>query len=285
MTVQSALVESRARLATAGVAEPALDSQLILSWVLKCRREDLAREPERALSAREQAIFLKATQLRADRRPVAYITGEHWFYGRPFKVNRAVLIPRPETEMLIAIVKEQQRHSASMRVADIGTGSGCIAVTAACELPAARVDAVDCDILALRVADKNRRRYQVEDRLQLHQGDLLNPLAGYLYNAVLSNPPYIELSEKDSLVPEVGNYEPSGALFPPANESVASLRGRLIEGSVEILAPGGVLAIEVGAGQASDAARDMAAAGLSDINVLTDGGGIERVVAGWNRRD
>ena len=155
---------------------PRLDAQLLLVWVLKARREDLAREPERALTEREQVIFAKAVALRAERRPLPYITGEQWFYGRPFKINRAVLIPRPETELLVAAALEKCRDTPAPLLADIGTGSGCLAVTLAAERPDARVWATDLSPDALNVARKNAVRHGVTDRVTLLPGDLLAPL-------------------------------------------------------------------------------------------------------------
>ena len=140
---------------------PRLDAQLLLAWVLKARREDLAREPERALTERERVIFAKAVALRAERRPLPYITGEQWFYGRAFKINRAVLIPRPETELLVTAALEKCQGVPAPRLADIGTGSGCLAVTLAAERPDAHVWATDISPDALNVARKNAVRHGV----------------------------------------------------------------------------------------------------------------------------
>ena len=146
-------------LAAAGVDTPRLDAQLLLAWTLKARREDLARDPERVLTERERVIFEKAVALRVLRRPLPYITGEAWFYGRPFKINRAVLIPRPETEDLAAAALEACRDVPSPILADIGTGSGCLAVTLALEHPGARVWATDLSGDALKLARKNVVRH------------------------------------------------------------------------------------------------------------------------------
>ena len=167
MTVAEAIQQATRVLTGAGVETPYLDARLLLVWVLKARREDLAREPERALTERERVIFAKAVALRAERRPLPYLTGEQWFYGRPFKINRAVLIPRPETELLVTAVLEKCRGVPSPALADIGTGSGCLAVSLAAELPDARVWATDLSPEALRVARKNAVRHGVMDRMTL----------------------------------------------------------------------------------------------------------------------
>ncbi|MBV9851517.1 MAG: peptide chain release factor N(5)-glutamine methyltransferase, partial [Armatimonadetes bacterium] len=192
MTVAKALQQSAARLAEVGVDTPGLDARLLLAWVLKAWREDLAREPERELSAREQTIFNKALALRAERRPLPYITGEQWFYGRPFKINRAVLIPRPETEMLVTAALEKCADNPAPRLADIGTGSGCLAVTLAAERPDARIWATDLSRDALNVARKNAVRHGVAGRLTLLAGDLLAPLPpDARLDVIVSNPPYV----------------------------------------------------------------------------------------------
>ena len=156
----------------AGIENPRIDFQILLAWVLHARREDLIREPLRALTHREEVIFRKAAQLRLLRRPVPYITGEKWFYGRLFKVNRAVLIPRPETEMLVEFGKDKigDLHQDSTSVADIGTGSGCIAVSIACEIQGALVCATDISPLALKLADKNVKRYAIRESCVIKAG-------------------------------------------------------------------------------------------------------------------
>jgi release factor glutamine methyltransferase len=289
MTVSQALHAAAERLQSTEVDTPRLDAQLILAWVLHARREDLAREPERPLSAREQVIFDKAIALRALRRPLPYITGEAWFYGRPFKVNRAVLIPRPETELLVEIaVGERSRKPADapLKIADIGTGSGCIAVSIALEMLGAQFVAADISRLALLVAAKNVRRYDLASRIELRQGDLCAPLGEERLDIIVSNPPYIPRSDEPSLMPEVRDYEPALALYGDeegealGHGSVESLRRDLMRQAKDHLVPGGLLAIEVGMGQAPDATEEMGAIGYSDIRAVRDHAGTERVVSG-----
>ena len=174
--VAAALAHAVSALTQAGIDTPRLDAQLLLAWTLKVRREDLAREPERVLAERERIIYEKALALRTERRPLPYITGEAWFYGRPFKINRAVLIPRPETEMLVESALQIWQNEAAPRLADIGTGSGCLAVTLACEMPAAQVFATDLSADALTLARKNVVRYGLTEQVTLLQGNLLSPL-------------------------------------------------------------------------------------------------------------
>jgi len=290
-TVADSLAWSMPILASAGVGTPRLDAQLLLSWTMDARREDLARAPERILTSREWMIFAKAVSLRAERRPLPYITGEAWFFGRSFKVNRAVLIPRPETEILVENVLDvagRQNQGRPMRIADIGAGSGCIAVTLACELPDSTVVATDISRLALLVAGKNARRHSVSDRIELREGSLLDPFrANEKFDAIVSNPPYIERYDEPGLMPEVRDYEPELALYgysaarPPCDQSAGyprSLRNRLLESAHSHIAIGGIIAVEVGIGQAQEAAQDAIRLGYRNVQVVDDIAGIGRVV-------
>ena len=285
-TVGEALRDATGQLTEAGVDTPRLDAQLLLAWTLKLRREDLAREPERMLSDREALIFEKAVSLRVLRRPLPYITGEQWFYGRPFKINRAVLIPRPETEHLITAALERCRSVPQSRLADIGTGSGILAVTLACELPGARVWATDLSADALTLARKNVSRYGLGERVTLAQGDLLSPLpADIPFDLIVSNPPYVREEELPSLQPEVRDYEPTLALsgLPgAAGDDGTALHRRLLADAPVFLRPGGWLLLEVGQGQAETVAAHARSLGWASVTIQNDYAGIGRdVLAQW----
>lgn len=282
MTVGQALEEAARVLDAAGVDSPRWDAQLLLAWTLKTRREDLARDPARALSAREEVIFGKAVSLRALRRPLPYITGEAWFYGRPFKINRAVLIPRPETEELARAALDALRDVPAPQVADVGTGSGCLAVSLALERPEAHVWATDLSPDALKTARKNVARYALGARVSLAHGDLLFPLlGGPRLDAVVSNPPYVAEADLPGLQPEVRDYEPVLALSGEggaAGPDGTRLHRRLIAEAPAVLGPGGRLLLEVGRGQAEAVAYAARAAGYAEVAVLNDLSGIGRVV-------
>ena len=281
-------LENAARvLDAAGVETPRWDAQLLLAWTLKARREDLARAPERTLTAREQLVFDKAVSLRALRRPLPYITGEAWFYGRAFKINRAVLIPRPDTEDLARAALTAVKDIPAPRLADIGTGSGCLAVTLALERPDAHVWATDLSPDALKTARKNVVRYDLIERITLLPGDLLAPLPPEgRFNAVVSNPPYITEAALPLLQPEVREYEPTLALSgdgDAAGPDGTALHRRLIAEAPAVLKPGGWLLLEVGLGQAETVAGIAQAAGYGEVAILNDLSGIGRVVQGrWN---
>ena len=282
LTIAQALHEAAGALAAAGVETPGLDARLLLAWTLKARREDLAREPERLLTDRERLIFDKAVSLRVLRRPLPYITGEQWFYGRPFKINRAVLIPRPETELLAEAALNLSRDIVAPRFADIGTGSGCLAVTLAAERSDAHVWATDLSPDALTVARKNAVRQGVSGRATFLHGNLLTPLpAGLRLDVIVSNPPYIREDEMPCLQPEVRDYEPPLALsgLPGATGAEGTLlHRRLLQEAPSYLRPGGRLVLEVGQGQADAVADYARALGYTEIAVQNDLSGIGRVV-------
>lgn len=287
MTVAEVLPEAATILAEAGVDPPRREAQWLLAWALKCRREDLAREPERVLTNRELLILEKAVALRAQRRPLAYITGEQVFYGRSFKINRAVLIPRPETELLVEAALEKCANIPAPVLADIGTGSGCVAVTLACERPDGHVWATDLSRLALLVTRKNVVRYGVQNRLTLCEGDLLAPLPPDLaFDVIVSNPPYVTAGELPGLQPEVRDYESPLALVGQDDASGpdgTALHRRLLQEGTPFLKPGGWLLMEVGMGQADAVAKFAELLGYSAVAVQNDYAGIPRIVlARWD---
>jgi release factor glutamine methyltransferase len=219
---------------------------------------------------------------RARREPVAYITGRHEFYGRTFLVSPAVLIPRPDTETLVeAALVCLDRMAAGALVADVGTGSGCLAVTLAAERPAIRVLATDISAPALDVARENARRLGVSDRIQFREGPLLAGAAAPV-DLIVSNPPYVREVERETLPADVVAFEPHDALFAGA-DGLDVIR-LLADEASRSLSPGGRLAIEIGHGQA-DAVRALidATAGLATQAVVTDIESRPRVVVAARR--
>lgn len=283
MTIAEALTYAFAELTAAGVEAPRFDAQLLLAWTLKARREELAREPERGLTEREELIFRKAVSLRGERRPLPYITGEAWFYGRAFKINRAVLIPRPETEGLAELALAACRDVLSPKMADIGTGSGCLAVTLAAERPDAAVWATDLSADALKEARKNVVRYGLTERVALLHGDLLHSLPpGLRLDIIVSNPPYVTEAELADLQPEVRDYEPRLALSglgDAAGADGTALHRRILAAAPPFLKPGGRVLLEVGQGQSQTVAEAAHALGYADISVTADYAQIGRVVS------
>ncbi len=222
---------------------------------------------------------------RLRREPLPYLLGSWEFYGRTFTVTPQVLIPRPETELLVELVLAWARAARASRIADIGTGSGAIAITLAAEMPALQVLAVDLSTQALAVARANARRLEVEERITLLQGDLLQPVRaahGPPLDAIAANLPYIAEEEYPTLMPEVREYEPRKALL--AAEGGMALIRRLIEECPGVLRPHGLLAVEVGVGQAVHIAALLATTGWDNVQVTKDYGDIPRLVSAVSPR-
>ena len=204
---------------------------------------------------------------RSRREPVAYILGRREFYGRDFEVTPDVLIPRPETELLVDAVLARVPAETFARVVDVGTGSGAIAVTLAAERPGWHVEAVDLSGAALRVAQRNAAAHGVKTRLTFLEGDLLAPTMGR-FDVIAANPPYVAERDKPGLVPDVGQYEPAVALF--GGPDGLALPHRLIAQAADRLVPGGWLVMEFGYGQQDDMEAAARAAGLVVETVICD---------------
>lgn len=229
------------------VPSPRLNAELLLMFTLGCDRAYLYAHPERELTVDETAHYQTALAERARGVPAQHITGHQEFWGMDFMVNRSVLIPRPETEHLIEAVIEGARAEGqelprTLRIVDVGTGSGCIALALARELPNAEICATDISPAALEVAQANAARNQLENRVQFHRTDLLEGLASP-FDFVVSNPPYVGESEEDQVQLEVRKFEPRDAVFagPTGTEVIA----RLIPQARAVLCPGGWLIMEV----------------------------------------
>ena len=251
MTLRQAVCAARDRLAAVdGLAATASqDAELLLLHALSLPRTTIYAYPARLLNQQEQAAYAAAINRRLRFEPVQYITGRQEFYGLPLSVSSAVLIPRPETELLVEAVLDRLPQDQPLRLADVGTGSGAIAIAVAARLPRATVTAIDLSPEALALAVRNAEALQVADRITFLKGDLLEalPPGTPAFDAILSNPPYIPETDRPSLHPQVREWEPAGALFAGA-EGLEIYR-RLIPQAWQQLAPAGLLALEFGAGQ------------------------------------
>jgi release factor glutamine methyltransferase len=271
------------RLEAAGCGSPRLDAEVLLADALGITRTALlARRPE-PLPPEAGAGFEARVARRAAREPVAYIVGRQEFYGLDLEVTPEVLIPRPETELLVdeGLVALRERDRAL--AVDVGTGSGCIAVALAVHAPHARVVAVDRSAAALAVARRNARRNAVAGQVRLVRGDLLAALGGPL-DLVAANLPYVSSEEVEDLMPDVRRYEPRLALDGGA-DGTALLRP-LVAQATGRLGPGGLLLLEVAAEQAGRIADLLRSTGaFSDVSTRRDLTGIERMVRGqtWTR--
>ena len=262
-----------------GVDSPRLDAELLLGRALSCTRIQLIADAKRALEPGELARFRDLVKRRRAREPTAYILGEREFYGRRFRVDRRVLIPRPDTETLVEVALDRTRdRSMSMRALDLCTGSGCVAITIARERPTSLVFATDVSGDALAVARDNALRLGAYN-VAFRQGDLfaaVDPSARF--DVVTANPPYVAAGEIASLQPEIRDYEPRLALAG-GDDGLAAVR-RIVDGARAHLAEGGRLALEIGFGEATATAELLAGAGFSQIEIRRDYGRVERVVSG-----
>lgn len=274
-SVRAALAAAADSLARAGVDDAGREVAWLLAHVLGVSAGTLRLRAGEVLGEGALARFAGLVERRAAREPIQYILGTEEFLGLSFMVTPAVLIPRLDTETLVR--EAAARLGGAARVADIGTGSGAIAVAMAALLPQATVVAVDISPGALEVARANAMRNGVGERVDFRQGDLLEPLRGETFDAILSNPPYIDEAEWEELMPEVRRYEPKGALTP-GPDGLALYR-RLAHEAPALLAPKGFLAVEVGHRQAGAVGELFAAAGL-DVVIRQDTAGIDRVVLG-----
>ena len=267
-------------LAGRGIDGARLDAELMLAEVLKLTRTQLYTNFERPLAADEVTSFRELVKRRAAREPVAYILGRREFWSMDFTVDRRVLVPRPETELLVEIVLDAVKAAglASPRLADIGTGSGAIAVALAKEAADATVVASDRSGAALEVAPANAARHGVDARIEFVTGDGCAALVGKgPFDAIASNPPYIRSGEMATLAPEVKDWEPRWALESGAEGM--DVTAPLVKQAFELLAPGGTLAVEVGT-QASLVRDCFAKRGYEAVAVRRDLAGLERVVTG-----
>jgi release factor glutamine methyltransferase len=270
MTITEALRLASRRLGTAGVPYPEADAELLLRHASGWDRARLITDADRELAADVEARFLALVEGRARRRPVQHLVGTQHFWRHEFVVTPDVLIPRPETEILVETALELLRGTPAPVIVDVGTGSGCIALSLAAERPDASVHAVELSAAALEVAQHNARRLGLAGRVAWHQGDLLAPLQALAGSVTLvaSNPPYVAPAEIEGLAPEVRDHEPRLALQPPGARDV--LYARLAAEAFPLLAPGGSLAVEIGQGMEREVAAQLAAAGFAIDRVVPD---------------
>jgi release factor glutamine methyltransferase len=262
-----------------GIESPRLDAEVLLARALGTTRIQLVIDSKRPLAPDELARMREMVRRRRGREPVAYILGEREFYGRMFRVDKRVLVPRPDTETLVDVALARTREvSLSMRALDLCTGSGCVAITLARERPTSSVFAGDVSADALAVARGNALRLGAYN-VALREGDLFGAVdPGRRFDLITANPPYIPSGDLPTLQADVRDHEPRLALDGGA-DGLALLR-RVIEGAAAHLVPGGVVALEVGAGEAALVAELFRVAGaFSAIEVRRDGARIERVVS------
>jgi release factor glutamine methyltransferase len=307
--VRTALKRGIAGLRDANVPSYTLAAELLLLHVLGRDRAWLYAHPEEVIPGNDAHRFLSLILRRAEGEPTQYITGKQEFWGLEFEVTPDVLIPRPETEHVIEVAldrlavreiragRKQTLTGDGLQIIDVGTGSGCIAVALAKELPGARITATDISAAALAVARRNAARHAFSDSIQFIESDLLDYLAGRARHAVpllgntstpdeahsrpfdliVSNPPYVGRNEKDSLMREVRDHEPELALY--GGEEGYEIYADLIAQAAQHLKPGGVLVLELGHNSLPAVQPLLDLPNWKNVGVTKDLAGIDRVIA------
>jgi release factor glutamine methyltransferase len=274
MTPLEAVRDVARELGEAGVPSPRVDAEFLVAHVSSLSRSELYAS-DRALREEEERKLRSLVERRRAREPLAYVLGDWGFRGLTLKVDRRVLIPRPETEVLVERCLARLEGLAEPRVLDVGVGSGAIALAIAEEHPGAHVLAVDRSSDALAVAEENLSRTAVNGRVRFRQGDLLAGIAGP-FDLVVSNPPYVTPEDFETLQPEIRLYEPRDALVGAGVGEAIAHEAR------SVLAPGGWILFECGDGQAGDLAAELERLGYANVTKSRDLAGRERVVeAAW----
>lgn len=307
MQLKAALTAAVERLTAAEIGSPRLNAETLLMFVLGVNRAYLYAHPERELNPEEQARYDEVIAQRTTGMPAQYITGHQEFWGLDFLVTPAVLIPRPETEHVVEtvleLVREDVDHSAAgLRIVDVGTGSGCIALALANELPSAEFYATDISPEALEIAKANAARLQFEGRVQFLHCDVLEPVDATSLSSrvnersgrtavltppfsdldfVISNPPYVAYSEADKVQKSVREFEPLHAVFAGING--LDVISRLIEQAQIAVKPAGWLVVEIGYSMREEVLKLLNPTLWDDVRVVPDLQGIPRVVAARRR--
>jgi len=297
--VRTLLRRAVGELERSGVPSHGLAAELLLQHTLGRDRAWIYAHPEEEVDPGNAEHFRKLVARRAAGTPTQYLTGKQEFWGIEFHVGPGVLIPRPETEHVVEVAlrrlkpkcahgksepaRRRERLGRTLRIVDVGTGSACLAVALAREVPTARVWATDISRTALTFAWRNSVRYDLEARIEFLEASLLTPflLGGVAENAVpfdliVSNPPYIAQDDVAGLAREVRDHEPEEALV--AGPTGLEIHRPLVRQAEKVLAPGGAIVLEVGAGQAASV-RALFGEGWGDISVANDLAGIPRVVS------
>ena len=255
-----------------------LEAEILLAHTLNVGRLYLYINPEQTISQEQVDDYNKLIERRTNHEPTAYILGHREFMDLDLIVNEDVLIPRPETEVLVeSVIDHLNDNTGIIKIADIGTGSGAIAISLAKSLSGAAVEAVDISEKAINVARLNIGKYNLLGRITVHLGDLLSPLNGKKFNAIVSNPPYIPSRVIDTLQAEVKDYEPSTAL--DGGMDGLDFYRRLFSESPKFLIDGGFLAVEIGFDQAESVKKLAEAEGqFKDIEIIKDLSKNDRVI-------
>ena len=279
LTVLESIKLSTEYLEKKGVESPRINAELLLAHILNCKRLDLYLTFDRPLSEEEVTLYRTFLKRRAGFEPLQYIVGSVEFYGFPFYVNSSVLIPRQETEILVEEVIEHNKNKPGIKILDIGTGSGNIAISIAKNLPGSEVIGTDISKEALTIAVKNSVLNCMENQVRFIENDILNSYPEEKnFDVIVSNPPYVSINDFEKLRPELKVYEPRQALTDNADGLIyfkeISTRAK------KLLIPGGRLYFETGEGQSAAVKKILEENNYSSIRIKNDYLDIERVISG-----
>ncbi len=282
MTISKQLSEATAKLAAVGIDSARLDAEVLLAYVLNTRRLALYVHIAKNISEEQIARYENLIKRRLEHVPVAYLVGSKEFMGMNFAVTPDVLIPRPDTEVLAqGVIEHLHEYSGALKLADIGTGSGAICISILKYIEHITAAAVDISANALDIAKFNAEKFNVADRINFYEGNLLEPLKGQKFHVIVSNPPYIPSGEFKNLQPEISE-EPHIALDGGADG--LDFYRKIIDTAPDYLTDNGFLVFEVGQNQAGSVSKLIKAGGkFSSIEIWKDLANIERVVAAWKK--
>jgi release factor glutamine methyltransferase len=285
-TVAELLDWTKAYFDRIGLPSPRLDAELLLAHAMGCSRVDLYTGYQQVVEESERCRFRAFVERRAGFEPVAYIVGKREFYSLELEVGSGVLIPRPETETLVDRVLEEIRGEgeslSAPAILDLGTGSGCISVALAHELPSSSVDAVDISPEALDVARRNATRHELEGRIRFLAGDLFEPFLKDeprpIFDVIVSNPPYVAPAEYGDLMPDVRDHEPALALVDRRDQDGLGYYRIIAREGPGFLRSEGLLALEFGESQSEAVRTILQQAGWCEIEITSDYAGIDRII-------
>jgi release factor glutamine methyltransferase len=264
------------QLTAAHIGSPRMNAELLMMFTLNCDRAYLYAHPEHELTAEQEQRYAETINRRSSGFPAQYITGHQEFWGMDLIVSPAVLIPRPETEHLIeTVLRLVENREMPFRIVDVGTGSGCIALALAKELPSAEIHATEISPPALEIARANAARHRFERRIRFYEANLLRGLEPGSFDFVVSNPPYVGESEQDQVQLEVRKFEPRTAVFAgPIGTEVIE---KIVPEARWVLKPAGWLIFEI-SGTIADRVKELLS-GWSNLQIANDLQGISRIAA------
>lgn len=282
LTVLEAINLSTTYLEKKKIESPRLSAELLLAEILNCQRIDLYIAFDRPLKENEVNTYREFIRRRGNNEPLQYITGKVQFYGFDFKVTPAVLIPRPETEILVDTIFGINKFQDNLKILDIGTGSGIIAISLAKLLLECSLEAIDISEEAIEVAKQNSVMNEVDDKIKFLCADIFNHnYESESFDIIVSNPPYISLKDYNQLEPNVVNYEPKHALTDDKDGN--SFYVEIIDKAIKWLKPNGQIYLELGYDKRNFVEVKLNSAGFQNIKVINDYQEIERVISGVKR--